>query len=400
MEHAERHDRPVNDAKRSRPPVTVLLIEDDPGDARMIENLLRDAAGSSLDVVRTDRLAVGLERLAAGAFAVVLLDLVLPDSRGPDTFAAVKAQAPDTPIIVLTGLGDEATALGLVAEGAQDYLVKGQADGHLLARSVRCGIERNRAEAEIRRRKEQLEQHLRQRTAELDAANQELEVFTYSVSHDLRAPLRQVAGFVRLLVEQLRAGLDPTAEHYLRRIQEGAHQMGRLVDDLLNLARIGRQDLHLRMTALNDVVEPILGDLSLDIAGREIEWRIDRHLPTVECDPGLISVVLTNLLSNAVKYTRPRKHAVIEIGQAREQSEAVVFVRDNGVGFDMRYGDNLFGVFQRLHRAEEFEGTGVGLATAQRIVHKHRGRIWAEAEPDRGATFYFTLGAAAAPEPA
>jgi signal transduction histidine kinase len=382
----------------SEPAVPVLLIEDGPGDARPIEQLLRNTVGSCLDVVRSDRLADGLERLAAGGFAAVLLDLALPDSRGPEAFAAVHGQAPDTPIIVLTGLGDEAMALRLVEEGAQDYLIKGQADGDLLARSIRCGIGRKRAEAEVRRRNEQLEGRVRQRTAELEAANQELEAFTYSVSHDLRAPLRQVDGFVRLLVEQFRDRLDPTAQHYLRRIQEGAHQMGRLVDDLLNFARVGRQDLHPRLTVLNEVVEDILDDPSLEVAGREIDWRIDRHLPTVECDPGLIRVVLTNLLSNAVKYTRPRKRAVIEIGHALERGEAVLFVRDNGVGFDMRYADKLFGVFQRLHRAEEFEGTGVGLATVQRIVHKHRGRIWVEAELDRGATFYFTLGAAAAPE--
>jgi len=378
--------------------VPVLLIEDNPGDARMIEELLRDAAGSTHDVVRADRLAGGLERLATRDFAVVLLDLALPDSRGPDTFAAVHGHAPDTPIIVLTGLGDEAMALRLVEEGAQDYLIKGQTDGDLLARSIRYGIGRKRAEAEVRRLNEQLELRVRQRTAELEATNQELEAFTYSVSHDLRAPLRQVDGFVRLLVEQFHDRLDAGAAHYLQRIQQGAQQMGRLVDDLLNLARLGRQDLHPRLTALNEVVEHVLGDLSLDLAEREIDWRIDRHLPSVECDPGLVRVVLTNLLSNAVKYTRPRKRAVIEVGHALEQGEAVLFVRDNGVGFDMRYADKLFGVFQRLHRADEFEGTGVGLATVQRIVHKHRGRIWAEAELDRGATFYFTLGAAAAPE--
>ena len=224
----------------------------------------------------------------------------------------------------------------------------------------------------------------------LKLANHELEAFTYSVSHDLRAPIRQIDGFARILSEQLGADVDPKVGHYLRRIQDGARHMGLLVDDLLNLAKIGRQDLKPRRVDLASVARDALAELTPDLADRDIGWQID-SLPTVECDPGLMKIAFSNLLSNAAKYTRPRAPAVVHVGCIQQQGEPTVFVRDNGVGFDMKFADKLFGVFQRLHRAEDFEGTGVGLATVQRIVHKHGGRIWAEAKLDEGATFFFTL---------
>ncbi len=378
-------------------PVRILLVEDNPGDARLIQETLADSRGAAFDVETANRLATGLERLRAGGIDVVLLDLTLPDSRGSATFGTIHLAAPDIPTIVLTGLGDEALALQVVREGAQDYLVKGQADGETLARAIRYAIERQhvrlelkRAEEALRRLNDQLEQRVRQLTAELEAANHELEAFTYSVSHDLRAPLRHVNGFVRILVDEFRDDLNAQAQHYLERIEEGARRMGRLVDDLLNLARVGRQNPQPRVTALGSVVREVISDLEPELAGRQIDWRV-AELPEVRCDPGLMHVAFTNLLSNAVKYTRPRAQPVIEVGQATRDGERAFFVKDNGVGFDMKYADKLFGVFQRLHRADEFEGTGVGLATVQRIVHKHGGRIWAEAEPDRGAAFYFTL---------
>jgi PAS domain S-box-containing protein len=231
----------------------------------------------------------------------------------------------------------------------------------------------------------------------LKIANEELESFTYSVSHDLRAPIRQIDGFARILNEHLDATLDDKGRHYLQRIQDGALHMGRLVDDLLHLARVGRQSPQLRQVALGTVVASVIADNFPEVPERQIEWRV-APLPEVRCDPGLMKVVFSNLLSNAVKYTRDRPHAIIEIGETERDGQTAVFVRDNGVGFDMTYADKLFGVFQRLHRVEDFEGTGVGLATVQRIVHKHGGRIWAEAQPDEGATFTFTLGPQPAPD--
>jgi light-regulated signal transduction histidine kinase (bacteriophytochrome) len=218
-----------------------------------------------------------------------------------------------------------------------------------------------------------------------------LESFTYSVSHDLRAPLRHISGFSKILAEEYGPRLDAGAQRYLERIQEGTRQMGLLVDDLLNLARVGRQELRLQATGLNSLLDEVLADLKSETDGRQVEWKIDR-LPFADCDPALMKQVLANLLSNTLKFTRPREKAMISVTSAANDGETVITVRDNGVGFSMNYADKLFGVFQRLHRPEDFEGTGVGLATVQRIIHKHGGRVWAEAELDKGAAFFFTLG--------
>ncbi len=252
--------------------------------------------------------------------------------------------------------------------------------------------------SEIQRRDEALERAHREvelrvqaRTAELQTLNAELESFTYSVSHDLRAPLRHMDGFSKLLLEEYSPQLPEEAREYLSLIRDGARDMSQLVDDLLNLARVGRKELALQITGLSPLVEEVVSTLKAESAGRAIEWKV-QPLPFAECDPSLMKQVFTNLLSNAVKFTRPRKVAVIEVGATAQDSQSVIFVRDNGVGFHRKHVDKLFRVFQRLHRQEDFEGTGVGLAIIQRIIHKHGGRVWADAELDHGAVFYFTLG--------
>lgn len=226
----------------------------------------------------------------------------------------------------------------------------------------------------------------------LESANKELEAFTYSVSHDLRAPLRHISGFSKILAEEFGTNLDPAAQRYLQRIQDGTHRMGLLVDELLNLAKVGRHALYLQVIGLGAVVAEVVSMLTPESEGRQVEWKIG-DLPFVECDPVLIKQVFQNLLANALKFTRPRDRAVIEVSHREENGQSVIVIRDNGVGFSMKYTDKLFGVFQRLHRPEDFEGTGIGLATVHRIIQKHGGRVWAEAELDKGATFYFTVGA-------
>ncbi|HTE39587.1 MAG TPA: ATP-binding protein [Steroidobacteraceae bacterium] len=226
----------------------------------------------------------------------------------------------------------------------------------------------------------------------LAAANVDLESFSYSVAHDLRSPIRQIAGFSKILDEEYGSLLPEEGQRYLRKISQGARQMGNLVDDLLHLAQIGRQGLALQHVSLNAVVTAALETLQPECTGRSIKWHID-ELSTISCDQGLMKQAFVNLLSNALKYTQPRELAVIEVRTTNSSGEHVVFVRDNGVGFDMRFASKLFGVFQRLHPASEFEGSGIGLATVDRIVRKHGGRIWAQAEPNRGATFSFTVAA-------
>lgn len=237
-----------------------------------------------------------------------------------------------------------------------------------------------------------LERRVEERTAQLNAANAELEAFSYSVSHDLRAPLRHMSAFSQLLSEECGPSLDADAQHYVERIQESAKRMGLLVDDLLKMGQISRRSINLVPTNLNDVLKDVITELHSECANREIVWNLG-ELPTVDCDPGLIKQVFSNLISNAVKYTRKRETAVIDVDLIVVENETAVFVRDNGAGFDQRYADKLFGVFQRLHRSEEFEGTGVGLATVQRIIKKHGGKIWAMGEVEKGSTFFFTLSA-------
>jgi len=299
---------------------------------------------------------------------------------GLDGFGLVRELRADSatrtvPIILLSArAGEEATLEGLQT-GADDYLVKPFSARELLAR-VRTHLE--------------LSKLRREWASKLERANQELEAFSYSVSHDLRAPVRHISGFVEMLQENAGPVLDAEGKRCLGKIGNAARRMGELIDDLLVFSRMGQTEMHDATVDLAQMVVEVKDELDEEAKGRKVEWEIG-PMPEVRGDAAMLKLALTNLVSNALKYTRTRDVARVEIGSEASQGAVVVFVRDNGVGFDSRYTHKLFGVFQRLHRADEFEGTGIGLANVRRIVNRHGGRAWAQGEIDRGASFFFSL---------
>lgn len=414
-----------------------ILLVDDRADKSLAMQTILASLGEN--VVNASSGKAALRCLLEKDFAVILLDVNMPGLDGFETAHLIRQRqsTEHTPIIFITGVSDTETHVNRgYSLGAVDYILtpvlpevlrtkvsvfvelfkknrqlKRQAERLRLAhdqlemrvqeRTLELAAanhklmlevtERQRAEDNVRRINAALEQRVQDRTAELAAANQELEAFTYSVAHDLQAPLRNILSYAELIMQaEGFSQLPEESAQYLHRIAVRGKYMEQLIAGLLNLSLIGKQGLECQPVDLNGMVEEVIAALKTETNGRVIEWKT-QTLPQAQCDANLIRQVFANLLSNAVKYTQPRPRATIEVGTLKVDDETAIFVRDNGVGFDMKHAGKLFGVFQRLHPAGTFEGTGVGLATVARIIHKHGGRIWADAVENTGATFYFTL---------
>jgi signal transduction histidine kinase len=362
----------------------VLVVDDEIS----LMTALRDTLKA--EGYRVTAVASGAEALAAlkpGGFDLVLTDLVMPKMDGIALLKEAFAIDPALVAIIMTGHGSIPTAVEAMRTGAIDYVLK-----PIKLQALLPALERALTVQRLRRKNAELERQVQDHAGRLESANRDLEAFSSSVAHDLRTPLRTISGFIEIIRDNHMGNLPAEVRHYLNLIDAGAEEMDGLISALLSFSRFGQQALTRVAIDLERLCRDVFNDLERETAGRLVELRI-QPLPAVSGDRVLLRQALGNLLSNALKFTRKRERALIEIGSApgNADSSPVYFVRDNGVGFDMRNAEKLFGVFQRLHHAHEFEGTGVGLATARRIIERHGGRIWAEALPDAGAIFFFTL---------
>jgi two-component system sensor histidine kinase/response regulator len=320
-------------------------------------------------------------------FDLLLTDLMMPEIDGITLLHEALKLDPQLVGIIMTGAGTIATAVEAMKKGALDYVLKPFKVSTILPVIGRAMLVRR-----LKIENEELLKGLQQRTAELEVANKELEAFSYSVSHDLRAPLRTITGFSKVLTEEHTSELSTEARRLLDIVNESTERMGQLIDDLLRLSRLSRKPLSKRSIPVSGLVQEVIADLDKQNKGRQIDFRIG-NLPDCFGDRSLLKQVFVNLISNGLKFTQRTEKPVIEIQGEEKNDEKLYTVRDNGVGFDMRYVNRLFNAFQRLHSAEEFEGTGIGLSIVHRIITRHGGKIWAEAEPGQGAAFHFTLPA-------
>lgn len=368
-------------------PTRVLVVDDDAAQMGALCNMLNDQGYATAGFLSARE---ALEAMQGQRFDLLLTDLTMPEMGGIDLLRAALEIDGDLVAVMMTGHGTITTAVQAMQVGALDYILKPFKLSAILPILGRALTVRR-----LRLENRELSLKVSERSAQLEAAYRELEAFSYSVAHDLRAPLRAVDGFSNILLEDFSSSWPPEAQRLLQRITASANHMGQLIDDLLRLSRLGRQPLSLVTVSMWALAQEVVDDIRKDLAGRDVSFAVG-DLPEVIGDRALLKQLLSNLLSNAAKFTRNRAQAIIEVGCEHREGEDVFFVRDNGAGFDMQFAQKLFGVFQRLHRAEDFEGTGIGLSIVHRIVSRHGGRVWTEAALDQGATFWFTLPQAAA----
>jgi hypothetical protein len=361
---------------------TLLIVDDEPASMRALCDTLE------YEGYKTYGFTAPAEALAAmreRSYDLLLADLQMPGTNGIDLMKSAQLIDPTLVAVIMTGHGALETAIAAMKAGALDYIQK-----PIKLATTLPVLERALAVRQLRIEKKRLEESVRERTEELKIANRELEAFSYSVSHDLRAPLRAVSTFTQALISDHAGSLSEDGQRLLQNVNAGAAHMDRLITDLLRLSQLNRQALHKQPVRFGELAQRIVADMATERAGRNIEFVI-ADFPTWQVDPGLIQQVFVNLISNAIKFTRERENARIEIGYRMDGETMVCFVKDNGVGFNMKYMNKLFGVFQRLHSADQFEGTGVGLSIVRRIVERHGGKVWVDGEQDQGASFYFSL---------
>jgi two-component system, sensor histidine kinase and response regulator len=386
---ADRGGEDIRSVMDNGAPTRLLVVDDE---LALVKALCHTLEAEGYCTAGFTSAAHALNALRAGQFDIVLTDLTMPEMDGIAFLRAANGINPDVVGIVMTGHGTIATAVEAMKAGALDYILK-PFDLSVILRV----LARTQAMQRLRRENAALLQRLSERTVELETANRELQVanreleaFSYSVSHDLRAPLRTIAGLSGVLLEDFGTLMPSDARSHVSTVSAQALRMGQLIEDLLRFSRLGRQPLSKQPVDVAGLVREVVGELRALEPDRTVEILVG-DLPGAAADPSLLRQVFVNLVSNALKFTRHRAKAVIRIAGSRQGAASLYSVEDNGAGFDMRQADNLFRIFHRLHRNEEFEGTGVGLSIAQRIVERHGGRILAQAQPDSGATFSFTL---------
>lgn len=361
----------------------ILIVDDEAAQLKALCDTLTDHGFATVGF-KSAREA--LNAVTTRPFDLLLTDLSMPGMDGIALFKAAREIDSNLIGIMMTGHGSIDTAVEAMKAGALDYILK-----PFKMSAILPVLSRALSVRRLRLENEELQRRVLARTTELEAANKELEAFSHSVSHDLSAPLRGIRNYANILSEDFGATLPADAQVLIRKISRGSERMGQLIHDLLEFSRFSRKPLTQQTVCVSNQVQEIVAGLKKESVERRVDVQVG-VLPDCTGDASLLEQVWVNLLSNAFKFTRHQKEARIEIGSREEESGTVYFVRDNGAGFNMKYADRLFGVFQRMHLQDEFEGTGIGLSIVQRIVQRHGGRIWAESEVGKGASFYFTLG--------